>query len=88
MSVGGVDGGFGSSSRRKAGPDSQQEACNSDTDTGRVPMSAGLSLVGMYCHCSGLDIFLMVLMRFTMYRFGASLVESFFTQASTSWLSE
>ena len=48
--VGGVDGGFGSSSRRKAGPDSQQEACNSDTDIGRVPISAGLSLVGMYCH--------------------------------------
>ena len=42
LSVGGVDGGFGSSSRRKTGPDSQQEVCNSDTDTGRVPISAGL----------------------------------------------
>ena len=50
LSVGGVAGGVGSSNRRKACPDSQLEACNSDTDMGRVPISAGLSLVGMYLH--------------------------------------
>ena len=44
LSIKGVVSGFWSSDCRKAGHDSQQDACSSDTDLGRVPISAGLSL--------------------------------------------
>ena len=86
--VGGLGGGLGSSSLRKGGPVSQQEACRSLTDIGRVPISAGLYSVAMYCHWFGLDILRMILIRDTSYRLGLSFGVSFLIQASTSLLSE
>ena len=86
--VGGLGGGLGSSNLRKGGPVSQQEACRSLTDIGRVPISAGLYSVAMYCHWFGLDILRMMLIRDTSYLRGASFGRSFLIHARTSLLSE
>ena len=80
-----VVGVIGFCCRRNSGPLNHIDACSCSTLRGRVPISAGFSVVGIYCHCEGDEILRIVLMREVMYLLLASLV--LLIHAKTSRLS-